>query len=503
MIKLRNILMILTLIASFLMTNNQPVFSQQPTPQKVVPKVILDGRQVTFDVPPVIENGRILVPLRAIFEALGATVNWDESTQSVTASKVNTTISLKINATTASLNGQPAALDVPAKIIKNRTLVPLRFVSEALGAGVDWSDSTQTASISSPQITPVSPQASDTGEQNPSNQVVNLDDKCFKFYSTETHDEITTFVIRDALPPTVRNFTNIRAITFLSNNTLEQAVEVTQRDIATRQNAGTPYDSDKGFASWAASGIEAHMNMVFLYADKRLLGYHKIEPEELVIRPVKPDIKISSAVSQAVNITDSDCFAVFRSDSNSLLTFVFREKLPANVQGFTNISTSAHPASWTIEQAIDQQIKDKTPGFPYHTNGHDCRISGVDNCLLSIALLDNKGNILAYHLIKPEEIDARKDLMIELLVTFASPVHRDRLNWGDFTVIRKINGQVDPDYKDSGGRSIFARNSEGDIVSVELQQLLRENDDVTYEVQAKDSSTVIKDVRMQSPLWDD
>jgi len=113
-------------------------------------KVTLDGRELNFDVLPIIENGRTLVPLRTIFEALGAEVSWNEETQTVTAKKGSTEIQLIIGGE-AYKNGQLIPLDVPAKSFKGRTLVPLRFVSEALGYQVNWSNETQTASISSLQ----------------------------------------------------------------------------------------------------------------------------------------------------------------------------------------------------------------------------------------------------------------------------------------------------------------------------------------------------------------
>src|SRR5450830_813791 len=98
---------------------------------QAAPQVVLDGQTISFDVPPVIENNRTLVPLRAIFEALGASVQWDGATQTVTATKSDTEITLIIGGQ-AFKNGQPVSLDVPAKIIESRTMVPLRFVSEAL-----------------------------------------------------------------------------------------------------------------------------------------------------------------------------------------------------------------------------------------------------------------------------------------------------------------------------------------------------------------------------------
>lgn len=120
---------------------------------KASPIVLLDGHQLSFEVSPTVENGTTLVPVRAVFEALGATVQWDGYTQTVTVGKVGTTIKITMGQTTAYKNGSPVTLQVPAKLINNRTMVPLRFVSEALGAQVNWNGSTQTISIiSSPTL---------------------------------------------------------------------------------------------------------------------------------------------------------------------------------------------------------------------------------------------------------------------------------------------------------------------------------------------------------------
>ncbi len=122
-----------------------------PTPVKP-PVVILDGRQLTFEVPPTIENGRTLVPLRAIFEAMGASVSWDNNTRTVTSVKDTTTVILPIGSTRPTVNGQVWPLEVPAKIKNDRTLAPLRFVGEAFGGKVDWNSSTRTITITSPII---------------------------------------------------------------------------------------------------------------------------------------------------------------------------------------------------------------------------------------------------------------------------------------------------------------------------------------------------------------
>ena len=109
--------------------------------------VVLDGKNLSFDVPPQIINGRTLVPLRVIFEALGASVRWSDLTQTVTAVRGNTTVALQIGSSILIKNGTPITLDVPAQLIDSRTMVPARAVAEAFGADVRWSDSTQTVTI--------------------------------------------------------------------------------------------------------------------------------------------------------------------------------------------------------------------------------------------------------------------------------------------------------------------------------------------------------------------
>lgn len=129
------------------------------TPVLAAPTVNLDGQQLSFDVAPAIDNGRTLVPLRAIFEAMGATVQWDQDTQTATAIKGNTKVVLRIGSVSPTINGKVVSLDVPAKIINGRTLAPLRFVGEAFGGTVDWNQASQLISITSGPISGTPPPA--------------------------------------------------------------------------------------------------------------------------------------------------------------------------------------------------------------------------------------------------------------------------------------------------------------------------------------------------------
>ena len=113
--------------------------------------VKINGAAVNFDdQTPVVENNRTLVPMRIIFEKLGATIQWDEATQTVEAEKDSTSIVLQIGNMVAKKNGADMSLDVPPYVVNGRTMVPLRFVGEALGAEVKWVEETNTVEITMP-----------------------------------------------------------------------------------------------------------------------------------------------------------------------------------------------------------------------------------------------------------------------------------------------------------------------------------------------------------------
>jgi len=110
-------------------------------------RINFNGEQIQFDIDPVLDNGRVLVPLRGVFEMLGASVSWDGTSGKVYATRGANTIELAIGENTAYINSYPTELDVAASLLEGRTMVPLRFVSEALGAEVGWNSQAQTVDI--------------------------------------------------------------------------------------------------------------------------------------------------------------------------------------------------------------------------------------------------------------------------------------------------------------------------------------------------------------------
>ena len=110
-------------------------------------KVMVNGKKVLFDVLPTSQNGRTLVPLRAIFEALGAEIEWDGETQTIKATKGDLSISLQIGSNNMTVNGENKELEVPAQSIDGRTLVPVRAISEAFGCDVQWDGDSSAVEI--------------------------------------------------------------------------------------------------------------------------------------------------------------------------------------------------------------------------------------------------------------------------------------------------------------------------------------------------------------------
>ncbi len=112
-------------------------------------KVTYNGEAITFDVQPEIVDDRVLVPMRAIFETLGAKVKWDGDSQTITSKKKSKTISMTIGSTDMTKDDETYTFDVSPVIEDGRTLVPLRAISELLGLNVEWNADTKTVTIES------------------------------------------------------------------------------------------------------------------------------------------------------------------------------------------------------------------------------------------------------------------------------------------------------------------------------------------------------------------
>ncbi len=151
----RNVSLLVSLVVAVSFIVPPGIFAQQAPI-----RVYVDGQPLSFDVPPNMIQGRVLVPLRGIFERLGATVDFDPQTQHIVAVRGSQTVELTIGSRQARVNSNAALLDVPAFTIAGRTMVPLRFISESLGANVQWVEASQTILIGSTGASPPPPASS-------------------------------------------------------------------------------------------------------------------------------------------------------------------------------------------------------------------------------------------------------------------------------------------------------------------------------------------------------
>lgn len=120
-----------------------------PRPLAAAPwiQIVVDGERLYLDALPVVDGGRVLLPFRGLFEALGAQVRWDPATAAVEASLDGRTVRFVVGATVALVDGAEVPLDVPARLLGGRTLVPARFAAEVLGARVDWDEANRRVVI--------------------------------------------------------------------------------------------------------------------------------------------------------------------------------------------------------------------------------------------------------------------------------------------------------------------------------------------------------------------
>ena len=113
--------------------------------------VTYDGENISFDVQPEIIDDRVMVPMRTIFETFGAKVKWDSDTQTITAKKKSKTIQMTIGSNDMTKNDETYSSDVAPIIEDGRTLVPIRAISDMLGLDVEWNEKNNTVTITTPQ----------------------------------------------------------------------------------------------------------------------------------------------------------------------------------------------------------------------------------------------------------------------------------------------------------------------------------------------------------------
>ncbi len=137
------------LTATTLITASSIALAERPI------KVYVGGYPLETDVRPITVEDRTMLPARAVFEAIGATVDYIDEEEKVVATKDDTVVEFVINSNIMKINGEEKSIDVPAMIKNDRTLIPVRACAEAFDLNVDWNDTTHTVNVRIPVSLPI------------------------------------------------------------------------------------------------------------------------------------------------------------------------------------------------------------------------------------------------------------------------------------------------------------------------------------------------------------
>ncbi len=388
-----------------------------PAPGNQNPVVYLDGKKLDFEVEAIIENGRTLVPLRAIFEALGAQVDWDNDTRTVTAVKGKTTVVLTIGSTQPTVNGEVRTLDVAAKISSSRTLAPVRFVGEAFGSTVGWDAATRIVSISSKPI-----------------------------------QDIHSVVVNESQ-------VNLRSGPSTQYNAIASALEGESLAVLAEKD-GWYQVSRSGTTAWVASWV---VNVAW---EEEQPHQPADPPDPSDPDPVDPG-NIANDEMWISSTRDNDGIRIEMESTSSIkpdiqksgqqITYVIKNKKPMDNTGLSQ-SIGAGKLNLTVDNRVPGQttIKITLPtGTEYYTkseNGGKREVLVIPNQIIKIMheAADSSGESIILQTLAPSEFISKKigDTLEIKLKSTAMGLEQSRYVYKDSPVIKLMNisqsGQVDP-----------------------------------------------------------
>ncbi|MGW8958280.1 stalk domain-containing protein [Paenibacillus sp. NPDC055715] len=208
-------------------------------------KVIINGVTQQYTQAPVVSQNTTLVPLRGVFESLGAQVDWNSKAKKVTASKNEDTLTLNVGSKLAYKNSAPVQLDVATQIQKGQVFVPLRFVSQSLGAKVNWDQATRTVTISNQAV------GSTNGKANSLSSKPLADSVTKVTYDTYYND---TLGYDDAVKLAIADSTSIKTV----ENSIDQAGKIMKeagKDINFVPAEAGVEASDRAFKGYAQTNL--------------------------------------------------------------------------------------------------------------------------------------------------------------------------------------------------------------------------------------------------------
>lgn len=390
-----------------------PVSSSQP------PIVYLDNKKLSFEVDPVIEEGRTLVPLRAIFEEMGATVEWNNDTRTVTAVKGNTTVVLPIGSTRPTVNGVERSLDVPAKISQSRTLAPLRFVGEAFGGTVEWNGTTRTINITSK-----------SGPASPVNTVVVSENKI-----------------------------NLRSGPSTQYDAVSSALQGEKLAILAEKD-GWYQVSRSGTTAWVAGWV---VNVAWEEEQSNQTGNSPATPDPDPVDPgniSNDQMWISSTHNSDGIRIEMESTSIFKAnirESGNQIVYEIKNKTPIDNTGLSQ-SIGSGRLNLTMDTRIEGQttVKITLPaGIKYYTaseNGGKKEVLIIPNQIINIRheVADSSGESVIIQTMSPAEfISTRSGDTVEVkLKSTAMGLEQTEYKYSDSTVLKQMSisqsGKLDP-----------------------------------------------------------
>jgi spore germination protein len=281
-------------------------------------KVVLNGQRIDFDVQPLLEKSRTLVPFRRVGEALGAAVHWEQDTKTIKAYKGGNSVILKVGSNIAYINQDPVKLDVPPVVRSGRTLVPLRFFSEAFGATVAWQGNIRTVVI-------------DTGEK--------LSKYIMGYYYSQSYDDF------------INNYERMSSIA-PKWYTLDQNGDVTDND--TSRWIVTPQGYEDVLKLAREQGIKAHM-LIFESSGAKL---------EKVMATTESRNRL---VNQIITVVDREGYDGVNIDFEYLKASD-KDRFN-NFMGVLSKALHSKGKSLNISLPVKTEKADWWPGYDYETLG--------------------------------------------------------------------------------------------------------------------------------------
>ncbi|CCI71400.1 Laminin subunit alpha Laminin A chain [Paenibacillus polymyxa M1] len=349
-------------------------------------KVIINGVTQQYTQSPIVSQNTTLVPLRGVFESLGAQVEWDSKAKKVTASKNDDTLTLNIGSKLAYKNSKPVQLDAATQIQKGQVLVPLRFVSQSLGAKVNWDQTTRTVTISNQG----SGSATDTYSLSSKPLAAPVTKVTYDTYYKDslTYDDAVKLAIADST--TIKTVeTNIDQTRRIMQETgknidyvpLEAGVEASDKAFKGYAQTNLNYEAAKKNLGMTKEGIEYNVkdlyNKLLQKQNAVKLAALNIEDAErkLKVAQIKRDNQMSSdyEVTQATNLVTQNQAALDKAKKDLDSAFLALNQLigykperryelkdkPVYSEFKSNVETTvsqvltSSTAVWLSEQKVD------------------------------------------------------------------------------------------------------------------------------------------------------